>query len=59
MRGKSITIAPDWFDLISKYAEEHYMTKKDALTLVLDLTIGRDDKGKFYEWYLKQIKSES
>ena len=59
MRGKSITIDAYWFDLISKYAEEHHVSKKDALTMVLNLTAGRNDNGRFYKWYLNQIKSDS
>jgi hypothetical protein len=55
MRGKSITIDPEWFDLISKYADEHYMTKKDTLSMLLDIAIGRNQfKDTFREWHLKQ-----
>ena len=49
--SKSITIDTDWFDIISAYAAEHYMTKKDTLSMLLDITIGRQNT--FYDWYLE------
>ena len=57
MRGKSITIDPELFDLISKYADDHHMTKKDTLSMLLDSCIGRNSnhfKNAFLKWYLKQ-----
>ena len=48
--SKSITVDIDWFNIISAYAEEHCMTKKDALSMLLGITIGR--KNSFYDWYL-------
>jgi len=49
--SKSITVNLDWFNIISAYATEHCMTKKDTLTMLLDISIGR--KNTFYDWYLE------
>ena len=48
--SKSITVDIDWFNIITAYAEEHCMTKKDTLTMLLDISIGC--KNTFYDWYL-------
>ena len=48
--SKSITVDLDWFNIITAYAEEHCMTKKDTLTMLLDISIGR--KNTFNDWYL-------
>ena len=55
--SKSITIDIDWFDIISTYAEEHCMTKKDTLTMLLDISIGR--KNTFYDWYLERCLKDT
>ena len=47
--SKSITIDTVWYEIISDYATSHYMTKKDTLTMLLDISIGR--KNTFYDWY--------
>ena len=48
--SKSITVDLDWFNIITAYAEEHCMTKKDTLTMLLGIVIG--GKNTFYDWYL-------
>ena len=48
--SKSITVDLDWFNIITAYAEEHCMTKKDTLSMLLGITIGR--KNTFFDWYL-------
>ena len=48
--SKSITVDLDWFNIITAYAEEHCMTKKDTLKMLLGITIGRENT--FYDWYL-------
>ena len=48
--SKSITVDLDWFNIITVYAEEHCMTKKDTLSMLLGIAIGR--KNTFYDWYL-------
>ena len=48
--SKSITVDLDWFNIITAYAEEHCMTKKDTLSMLLGITIG--GKNTFYDWYL-------
>ena len=55
--SKSITVDLDWFNIITAYAEEHCMTKKDTLTMLLDISIGR--KNTFYDWYLENIVKRS
>ena len=35
--SKSITIDTGWYEIISDYAASHYMTKKDTLTMLLDI----------------------
>ena len=47
--SKSITIDTVWYEIISDYAASHCMTKKDTLTMLLDISIGR--KNTFYDWY--------
>ena len=47
--SKSITIDTGWYEIISDYAASHYMTKKDTLTMLLDISIGR--KNTFNDWY--------
>lgn len=49
--SKSITVDLDWFNIITAYAEEHCMTKKDTLSMLLGITIG--GKNTFYDWYLE------
>ena len=49
--SKSITVDLDWFNIITAYAEEHRMTKKDTLSMLLGITIG--GKNTFYDWYLE------
>lgn len=39
--SKSITIDTGWYEIISDYATSHCMTKKDTLTMLLDISIGR------------------
>ena len=48
--SKSITVNLDWFNIITAYAEEHCMTKKDTLSMLLGIAIGH--KNTFYDWYL-------
>lgn len=55
--SKSITVDIGWFNIISAYAEEHCMTKKDTLTMLLDISVGR--KNTFYDWYLKNVLAYS
>lgn len=52
--SKSITIDTGWYEIISDYAASHYMTKKDTLTMLLDISIGR--KNTFYDWYFDYSK---
>lgn len=47
--SKSITIDTVWYEIISDYAASHCMTKKDTLTMLLDISIGR--KNTFNDWY--------
>ena len=47
--SKSITIDTVWYEIISDYATSHCMTKKDTLTMLLDISIGR--KNTFEDWY--------
>ena len=47
--SKSITIDTGWYEIISDYATSHCMTKKDTLTMLLDISIGR--KNTFNDWY--------
>ena len=49
--SKSISVDLNWFNIITAYAEEHCMTKKDTLKMLLDITIG--GKNTFYDWYLE------
>ena len=49
--SKSITIDNGWFEIITDYATEHRMTKKDTLTMLLNISIGR--KNIFFNWYEK------
>lgn len=37
--SKSITIDAGWYEIISDYATSHCMTKKDTLTMLLDISI--------------------
>ena len=46
--SKSITIDTGWYEIISDYATSHCMTKKDTLTMLLDISIGR--KNTFEDW---------
>ena len=46
--SKSITIDTVWYEILSDYAASHYMTKKDTLTMLLDISIGR--KNTFNDW---------
>jgi len=39
--SKSITVDLDWFNIITAYAEEHCMTKKDTLSMLLGIAIGQ------------------
>jgi hypothetical protein len=55
--SKSITVDLDWFNIITAYAEEHCMTKKDTLKMLLDISISR--KNTFYDWYLENIVKSS
>ena len=52
--SKSITIDTVWYEIISDYAASHYMTKKDTLTMLLDISIGR--KNTFNDWYYDYCK---
>ena len=54
--SKSITIDTVWYEIISDYAASHYMTKKDTLTMLLDISIGR--KNTFNDWYYDYCKGE-
>ena len=49
--SKSITVNLDWFNIITAYAEEHCMTKKDTLSMLLGIAIGQQNT--FYDWYLE------
>ena len=55
--SKSITVDLDWFNIITAYAEEHCMTKKDTLKMLLDISIG--GKNTFYDWYLEYSTRDS
>ena len=55
--SKSITIDTDWFEIISTYAESHCMTKKDTLSMLLGISIGR--KNTFLDWYANYSKEEN
>lgn len=55
--SKSITVDLDWFNIITAYAEEHCMTKKDTLSMLLGITIG--GKNTFYDWYLESSTRDS
>ena len=55
--SKSITVDLDWFNIITAYAEEHCMTKKDTLKMLLDISTSR--KNTFYDWYLENIVKSS